>query len=221
MELLLIIFLLGYLMQHVASITLIFKIWTQKSIEGFAVGTQIIFFVGAILRCIWVHETRLTDEFLTYVELFFSVICSTILLYLFWRFRGSRALNIRDPFDFRLILVACMILSYFFHPGKKLAKYYFSMQMLVSMSMFSEACGLLPQLYYIRKVGYCEVITGRYILFLGFSRFLRMIFWIMMWQTGGNKFIYLILADLVHSVILADFVVQYLRNKNGRMILIR
>ena len=45
--------------------------------------------------------------------------------------------------SYRTIIPICLILSFFFHPGSK-NEYYFSFQMFVSMSMFIEACALMP-----------------------------------------------------------------------------
>lgn len=93
--------------------------------------------------------------------------------------------------------------------------------MFVSLSMYLEACGLLPQLYLVRKYGEGEVenMTGHYMFCLALSRFLRLIFWVLMY-VAGDHFVYLIAADLIHTLLLADFTYYYWRSLRDESILI-
>ena len=206
-------------MQHFASGILITKILKQKTLEGLAFGTQIIFLVGALIRCVWVFETRLINEPVVWIELVASVVISSYIVYLFQKYRHTVDPNVSNPFDYRILFIVCLIPSVIFHPGTK-NEYGVTMQMLISFTMFVEACGLLPQIYLIRKVGECEMMTGRYLICLGISRFMRMIFWLLMyWE--GDTFLYLVAADLIHTALLGDFVYYYMKNKNEETILLR
>mmetsp|Transcript_7640 Transcript_7640/g.4097 ORF Transcript_7640/g.4097 Transcript_7640/m.4097 type:complete len:112 (-) Transcript_7640:22-357(-) len=98
-------------------------------------------------------------------------------------------------------------MSFCFHPGTK-GDYYWSMQMLVSFSMFIEALGLLPQLFLMRKSGEVEGMTSHYMMCLGLSRLIRLFFWLALWMEG-DLFVYLVLADLMHTFLLADFAYYY------------
>lgn len=60
---------------------------------------------------------------------------------------------------------------------------------------------------------------GRYLVCMGLSRFLRLMFWILMW-IDGDGFFYLILADILHCVFIGDFVYLFITNKNKHEILI-
>ena len=62
-------------------------------------------------------------------------------------------------------------------------------------------------------------MTGHYCFCLGVSRFLRLIFWVLMYLQGDH-FIYLIAADLVHTVLLADFTYYYIKSLRGESILL-
>ena len=84
--------------------------------------------------------------------------------------------------------------------------------------MFMEACGLLPQIYLLRKLGEIETMTGNYVVCLGISRFLRMIFWLMLY-IQGDSFLYLVVADLLHCVLLADFAYYYLMSRGPSILL--
>lgn len=58
--------------------------------------------------------------------------------------RYTKFAEIPNPYlNYKTIIPACLILSFFFHPGAK-NQYYLSIQMFVSMSMYVEACALLP-----------------------------------------------------------------------------
>ena len=70
-----------------------------------------------------------------------------------------------------------------------------------------------------KKIGSCEFSIGQYLLFMGLSRFVRLIFWILMWLESED-FVYLILADLIHSILLVDFVWIFIKTKKGESILL-
>ena len=218
MELVLLLFNFGYIAQLVGNYFLIQKIRKQKNIEGLSFETQIIYLIGALVRCVWVFETRLTNTFTVWLELLLSVGSSLYLIYLFWRYKESKFDQVQNPFKFVYLLIASVILSFFFHPGSK-GDYYFSMQMLVSFTMYFEACGLLPQIYILRKMREVEINLGHYMFCLALSRFIRILFWIMM-HIGGDSFLYLMIADLIHTLLLGDFVYFYLKRQTGQPLLL-
>ena len=62
-------------------------------------------------------------------------------------------------------------------------------------------------------------MTGHYMFCLAVSRFLRLIFWVLMY-VKGDQFVYLILADLIHTLLVADFTYYYLKTLRGESILL-
>jgi len=218
MELLLLLFNLGYLSQLVGNYILIQKIRKQKNIEGLSFETQVIYLIGALVRCIWVFETRLSGTFVVWIELLLSVGSSSYLVFLFWKYKDSKFVQLQNPFKFIYLLIASTILSVFFHPGSK-GSYYFTLQMLVAFTMYFEACGLLPQIYILRKMREVEVQLGHYVFCLAISRAVRLLFWLCMWLEG-DSFIYLMLADFLHTALLGDFVYFYLKTKRGQPLLL-
>jgi ER lumen protein retaining receptor len=70
-----------------------------------------------------------------------------------------------------------------------------------------------------KKVGSVDLKIGYYLLFMGLSRFFRLVFWILMWM-DGDDFLYLIAADLIHSLILADFVWMFFKYQKEDCILL-
>jgi len=218
MELVLLLFNLGYIGQLVGNYFLIQKIRKQKNIEGLSFETQIIYLIGALVRCVWIFETRLSGTFTVWLELLLNVGSSSYLIYLFWKYKDTKFDQTQNPFKFVYLLAASIILSFFFHPGSK-GDYYFSMQMLVSFTMYFEACGLLPQIYILRKMREVEINLGHYMFCLALSRFVRILFWIKM-HLEGDSFIYLMIADLIHTILLGDFVYFYLKRQTGQPLLL-
>jgi len=161
-------------------------------------------------------DSMLKGFFLSYIEIILALGTLLYILFLFRKFKRNNLLihEEKHPIIFRLIFLIplVMILSFFFHPGNKGA-YYLTMQQLVSLSIFSESIGLIPQLWMIRKEGDTGNLSQFYVVFLAFARFFRLMFWLKMYL-DGNKFIALILADLIHSIILFDFVYNVIKNWN-------
>lgn len=71
----------------------------------------------------------------------------------------------------------------------------------------------------MRKIRTIDVRVGNYVMLLGISRVIRMVFWILMYLEG-DSFIYLILADLLHTILIGDFVYHYFTSKKGDLIII-
>lgn len=218
MELVLIIFTIGYLIQHLASFLLITQIRKKLSLEGLSEETQVLYMVGAIARCVWVFDTRLMYFPLIWLELLLSIGFSAYILTLFRKYNHTIISRPSVFLSYKTIIPVCLVLSFFLHPGAK-NKYYLTIQMLVSFTMFLEASALLPQLHLIRKAGFADVNIGRYITLLGISRLFRLTFWIIMYMEG-DSFLYLVLADILHTIFVADFVYYYIKSKKGERIIL-
>lgn len=83
-----------------------------------------------------------------------------------------------------------------------------------------ECVGLLPQFIIMRKSKEIESMTSHYIMCLGGARVVRLAFWLVSyWE--GETFGYLIIADLLHTILLADFALYYYKSiRSGRPILL-
>jgi ER lumen protein retaining receptor len=219
MDIVLWIFVCGYFFQMLATSLLIYKIWKQKSIYGLCWDTQLIFLFGSVSRCIWLNETRLKYLPFAHFELYSNTLLLLLSVYLCFRFRYTCIHKAPEYLNWITLTIGCFILSFFFHPGVK-NQYYLSSQMLVSFTMFSESAGLLPQFIIMRKAKEVEGMTGQYLIFLGSARLCRLIFWIQMYASG-DTFLSLIAADLIHTIILADFSVIYFKSVHqGKRILL-
>ena len=217
MDIVLWVFIIGYLFQLIATSLLIFKMLKQKSIYGLCWDTQLIFLLGSISRCAWLEDTRLKFLPFAYLELYSNTTLLFMSAYLCHKYRHTMVHRAPPYLNWYTLTAACLVLAFFFHPG---SKNWFSLQVLVSFTMYSESAGLLPQFVVMRKAKEVEPMTGKYLMFLGLARLCRLIFWIQMYVEGAT-FLSLIIADLVHSVILADFSIIYFKSiHQGKKILL-
>jgi len=220
-----IFFISGYLVQTASSFLLIHKLRSTKSTYGLSPHTQILFLFSTLARVVWVGETRLMDTPITIVELITSVAAQFTILYYFWQYRhtsnvGKKEKNHSDvwwPLRWYYLALASGILATLFHPGRATL----SMQILVAYSIYSEAMALLPQLATMRTCIEVESITSNYVAILVSSRLLRLLFWVNLYHMG-ETFPGLMVADLVHTLLSADFLRLWVQKlKNGGLLLYR
>ncbi len=221
MALILWVFNLGYLFQHLGTILQIRHILKKRDIEGVCVDTQILFLIGWLSRCIWITDTMLKDFPLTYFELLSAFLTLGYTLYLcFFKLNGVYTIpeilqNKLLPFYLRwyTIFAVSLIVSFFFHPGNDSHSYY-DIQMFVSLNIFVEAAGLIPQIYSINSQKDSNIISKLYLMCMSVSRFFRLFFWFRMYMEDGG-FLYLIVADVLHLVMVSGFVFSFVKNLNN------
>ena len=219
MEFLLILFVAGYLGQLFANLILVTKIRQSKTIYGLCEDTQQVFFLATLSRVVWMYDTRLTSMYLASFEVFTNVCLMAYICYLCYVLRETKKFDTPKYFKTPVITAACLILCFIFHPGTK-NDYYLTIQMLVSFSLFMECTGLLPQFIVMRKAQEVEGLTSHYIMCLGVARLLRLLFWLVSyWE--GDMFEYLIISDLLHTILLGDFAFYYYKSvRSGKPILL-
>ena len=205
----------GYLFQHMATLFQILKMRKRQNSECVSLETNILFLIGAISRVFWIKSSSLSDLSITYIELLlgFSTLGYAIYLYQKHKARNYFSNEIKMPIYLKLyvLLPLIVILSFFFNPGDS----YFTEQIFVSLGIFSEAIGLLPQLYIIRKSKDSGDLSELYVVFLALARFLRLFFWITMF-ISGSRYISLIFADIIHCIALSNFVYNVIKNWSGK-----
>ena len=205
----------GYLFQHVATLFQIMKIRKKQNSECVSLETNILFLIGSISRIFWLSNSALSDLYITYFELLLGLATLSYLIYLHQvnKVRNYFSNEIKIPIYLKIyfLLPLVVILSIFFNPGDE----YFTDQFFVSLGIFSESVGLLPQLYIIRKSKDCGDLSELYIVFLGVARFLRLFFWIVLF-INGSKFFCLMLADIIHTLALSNFIYNVIKNWSGK-----
>ena len=216
---LLLLFTLGYICQNIGNVILIQNIRRKKNTEGLSFETQIAYLIGAIARILWVNHTNLSRYWFVWLELFVSLGISIWMVTLFVKYKNNSFTQISNPFKLPFLFIGCAVLSFFFHLGNRVSGKWFTAQMLLSFTMFLEASGLLPQIYILRKIKAVEVTVSNYLFLLAVSRAIRMVFWVVSWL-DNKAYGFLMVADLAHTILLADFVYYYLKTKRGTPILL-
>ena len=214
-KLILYIFETGYLFQHTATLFQILKMIKKQNSECVSLETNILFLIGAISRIFWLGQSALSGLFITYFELLYGFATLGYVIYLHQKnkVRNYFSNEIKLPIYLKLYVLLPLIafLSFFFNPGDS----YFTEQIFVSFGIFSEAIGLFPQLYIIKKSKDSGDLSELYVVFLALARFLRLFFWITMF-IAGNSYLCLIIADIIHCLTLSNFVYNVIKNWSGK-----
>jgi ER lumen protein retaining receptor len=221
MALILWIFELGYVFQHIGAILQILKIKKNRSMEGVSVDTQILFLIGSFARAIWIHDTMLKNFFLSYIEFILAVGILVYTLYLcMFQYNPGFPLshffnNPKLPIFIRwyVLLIASAILSLIFYPGKEDRIEWDDPQIFVSLNIFTEAIGLLPQIWAVKIDRDSTNFSRSYILFLAVARMCRLLFWLKM-HMDDNSFMFLIIADVIHLISVSGFIYTFFKNLN-------
>jgi ER lumen protein retaining receptor len=215
------LFVLGYIIQLIASGILFYRIKSVRSIYGLAIDTQICFLLSSLSRLVWTVNTRIYEAngaFVTiaFLEMLLSVAAAIGLVYHFVQLRHTTTVSVPLLMSYKVLVPVSFALAYMVNPG---GWFNVSSQLLVAFNMYVEACALVPQLWLIRKMEDVEALTSHYIGLLVIARGVRMVFWIALFM-GGDRFISLFLADVFHTVLSADYLYLWIRKlrHGGRLV---
>lgn len=86
-----------------------------------------------------------------------------------------------------------------------------SMQTLVAFTFYEESIALAPQLWVMQRLRDIDGLARPYMLLIVGSRLLRLLFWGSL-LVKGELFPGLMIADVVHTVICARYVVTWWSN---------
>ena len=95
-------------------------------------------------------DTQLTTLTLACLEIVVAVTLHSFIVYLCYKYKdsmykGIKFVWLRSP----VLILICFLLSLIFHPGSPGA-YYFTLQMLVSFTIFLEGVAMIPQLVHLK-----------------------------------------------------------------------
>ena len=139
------VFEIGYLVQHIGTGLLNFKIQKQRTIYGISIDAQICYAFALLARCFWQFDTQLMSMWLTYFEIMVAITLQLYLLYQCNQYKDIIYRNVQDfQYKWYFVCALCLVMACVFHPGKKNAKFFFTLQMFVSFTMFVEAAALIP-----------------------------------------------------------------------------
>ncbi len=113
-----------------------------------------------------------------YIELGLALLLHTFIVYKCFKLKDTK-LYVEAPVAFRwyTMLAVATVLSMILHPGEKSSTYFFTQQMFVSFTMFTEALSLVCQLRHMRTSMAVEGLNSAYLGVMGLSRFTRIFFW--------------------------------------------
>ena len=215
------LFVMSYLIQLLASVILLYRVLSVKSIYGLSIDTQICILAATISRCIWSINTRIVESDILVatvasLELLLSLGASVFLFGLFRKLSHTTTVGAPLACSAIILVPAAFLLALIFNPG---ASFVVTSQTMVAFTMYVEALALIPQLWIIRKMDDVEALTSHYIGLLVVSRIARMMFWLVMFS-NGQGFMSLFLADVVHTILSGDYLYLWVRKLRygGRLV---
>lgn len=144
LDLQLYLFVTGYLVEHIGNAIMIYKLHKQKTMYGVSIDTQICLMVAVIARVFWMWDTQLTKLTISMIEIFMAVGMHAYILFLCYQYKDTIYKGIKEKYlKSPVLIVVCVVLSLIFHPGSK-GDFFFTLQMLVSVTIYLEAVALLP-----------------------------------------------------------------------------
>ena len=215
------LFVFSYIIQLLASGILLYRIWSVRSIYGLSLDTQMCFLFATVSRCVWTINTRIVESNLflavvAVIELLASLGSSIFLVYVFLKLGHTTTLTSPKLLSAYSLVPIALLFSVIINPGES---FKITSQVLVAFTMYVEAIALVPQLWLIRKMDDVEALTSHYLGLLVIARLVRMGFWIVMFMEG-QRFLGLFLADVLHTVLSADYLYLWIRKlrHGGRLV---
>ena len=164
--------------------------------------------MAPLARTIWFTDTKLPTMWLACTELVVAICLHAYIVYLCIKHQDILQQEMPMYLRWFVILTIAAILSCFLHPGRK-GTYFFSQQMFVSFTMFTEAISLLPQIYHMHMSQGLEGLNSKYLFALALSRFSRIYFWYTMSGKHISTFWYLISADALYTLVVIGNAVMF------------
>ena len=150
------------------------------------------------------------------LEIVLSMFCAIVFVYQFKRLSHTTTQRVPRKLSSLAMIPCAFTFALVCHPGTWLT---ISSQVLVSFTMYAEAVALLPQLWLIRKMDDVETLTSHYIGLLVIARAVRAVFWMVLFAQG-QRFLSLILADVIHTALSTDYLYLWVRKlrHGGRLV---
>ena len=108
---------MGYYVEHIGNLLLIYKLHKQKSIYGVSIESQICLLIATLARCIWFGDTRLPTMYLAWTELVLAVLLHTYIVYLCFKFKDNLYKDPPLAVKSYVLVAIAMVLAVIFHPG--------------------------------------------------------------------------------------------------------
>ena len=144
------LFTIGYFVEHIGNGIMIYKLYKQRSMYGISIDTQLCLLISTIARVFWMNDTQLIKLNMAVLEIIMATTMHAYLVYQCFYYKDTIYKGIKEVYlRWPVLLVFCLVLSMIFHPGAK-GEFFFTLQMFVSFTIFTEAVSLVPQLVHLR-----------------------------------------------------------------------
>ncbi|CAN6447879.1 unnamed protein product [Victoria cruziana] len=216
---------------HVVGIMILaYKLLTLKTCSGLSLKSQELtaIFLAARLVCSFAMENDI------HTVLDGATLVSTLWIIYMIRFKlKSTYIKELDSMPLYYTVVPAALLAVFVHPH---TRHFILYRVLWAFCVYLESVSVLPQLRLMQNAKMVEPFTAHYVFALGVARFLGCAHWILrvieygpaylLLAGSGYYFWYLwgpmvVVAEIVQTVILADFCYYYVKSVIDGQLLMR
>lgn len=211
-------FELGYIFFMIGQMIIIRQILIKKHVEGISYYSQSLIAVSQLIKIFYFPFTILNEYIVCWLEYFITAINCIYILYLFKVYKRMSANPERNYFDWRILIVASLVLALVSNYEKK-EEFEYS-QLVIRFSIILEALAMLPQLRVMREDKFVSQFLGYYLTVLSLSRISRLFFWYLQLSLMHNQSTYytIILADVFYLVLTCDFIYSFFKNRKNNLI---
>lgn len=211
---------------HAAGIMiLIYKLSKEKTCAGLSLKSQELtaLFLAFRLYCSFVMEYDI------HTVLDSATLATTLWVVYMMRFKLNSSYMVdQDNYPVYYVVGPCAILAFLVHPT---TTHNIVNRVFWAFCVYMEAVSVLPQLRLMQNAKIVEPYTAQYIFALGLARFLSCAHWVLqVVDTRGRLLTALghglwpplvLLAEVVQTFILADFVYYYTKSLMGGQLVLR
>lgn len=207
-------FVLAEAAQAAAICVLIFKLHSQKSCSGISLKAQELTAIYLAVRVYIGFSFEL--ELHTWLDV--STLAATLWIIYMMRVKLKSTYNKdQDTLPLYYVVTPAAVLAVIVHPYSRMG---IIDPIVWSFCLYVDSVAVLPQLRLIQNAKMVEPFTAHYVFGLGIARFLGCAYWIIMIIETGGQFLYFwghgsiwfltnIIAEIIQTFILADFVYYY------------
>ena len=139
---------------------------------------------------------------------FFFISTSVFIIYLISFPLRKTYDHHHDTFKIIILIVVCIPLAYFTSPENSLS------EIIYTFSLWLESFSIIPQLFLLQRTKRIDVLTTKYIFFLGLYRIFYILNWIVRFsQNRSNAPIISWVTSTIQAILYADFLYYYIKAK--------
>jgi len=198
-------------MAHLMSfLVILVKMQGTKSAAGISLKTQQLYLL--------VFVTRYMDLFWNFISPYNTVMKSAFILLslasVWMMTAGEQAKTYdaaSDSFPYAYLVIPCAILGVVCNQDHTSPT-----EWLWAFSIYLEAVAIIPQLFLLQKIGFCENITSHYVFLLGIYRFFYLLNWV--WRYFHEYHysqIIVWVCGVVQTALYMDFFLNYFQSKRS------